>query len=133
MEGPCSNSLALSRTSSIGHSTRNMVHGWRDFLPGVVTTAASRFFPNSGAVSHWSGSSYCPGSVPSLGKLGAVSYRGWLAVSAIVTLSAGPLVALWVLYRTSARHPTFGGNLVFHLGVLAWLITISFPDIGELP
>jgi hypothetical protein len=63
----------------------------------------------------------------------AVSYRGWLAVSAIVALSAGPVIALWVLYRKSARHPTFWGNLFFHLGVFAWLITLAFPSIGELP
>jgi hypothetical protein len=62
----------------------------------------------------------------------AVSYRGWFGVSAIALASAGPVAFLWFLLRVVVRRPSFWGNLLFHLGLVAWLIVLAFPDIGEL-
>jgi hypothetical protein len=63
----------------------------------------------------------------------AVSYRGWLAVAGIAALSAVPLLVPWALYKSASRRPTFGSNLLFHATVFAWLTTLAFPSISELP
>jgi hypothetical protein len=63
----------------------------------------------------------------------AVSYRGWLAVAGIAALSAVPLFPLWALWKSASSGPTFWKNLLFHATVLAWLTTLAFPSISELP
>jgi hypothetical protein len=63
----------------------------------------------------------------------SISYRGWLATSAIVGASSVPLLALWSVYACQRRTQTFLGSLVFHVGVLMWITMVAFPDIIELP
>lgn len=63
----------------------------------------------------------------------AASYRGWLAVCGIVAATVLPLAALCVLLSMSVRQPSFERSLLLHWGVLAWLITLGFPVLGELP
>jgi hypothetical protein len=60
-------------------------------------------------------------------------YGWWRAMCAVLVSSLGPLVALWFLFRSSLRRPTFWRSLLFHAAVVAWLVVLAFPDIVELP
>jgi hypothetical protein len=63
----------------------------------------------------------------------SVFRRGWLATLEILTLVTVPLVLLWVFYRFARAEPTSWRNLLFHVSVLVWFVTLAYPDTLELP
>jgi hypothetical protein len=63
----------------------------------------------------------------------AVGYRGWLSVLGIALVTTAPIVMLWWQLRRSLQAPSFQRSLALHAGMMAWLLTLAFPLLGELP
>jgi hypothetical protein len=60
-------------------------------------------------------------------------YSGWLATGGFAVVSTASLIALWLLLIRALRRLAFEWNLLFHSGVVAWLVTVGAIMMNELP
>jgi hypothetical protein len=61
----------------------------------------------------------------------AAGYRGIGYLAGLAGENALSLVSIWIFFIRAARHPEITRSLIFHWLVVAWLVSVAFPDILE--
>jgi hypothetical protein len=62
-----------------------------------------------------------------------IEYQGKVYVITLLVLNIAALIATWAALWRARRRRTFQTTLTAHALVVAWLVWIAFPWLGELP
>jgi hypothetical protein len=62
-----------------------------------------------------------------------MKYQGKVYVTALLVLNVAALITTWAALLRARRWRKFRSTLIAHALIVAWLVWIAFPWLGELP